>query len=270
MKKLILALVVAVLAMPALAQYRVAAYQWEGTAGIDGAAITSAVIDTGKYDALTIVGTAATTDRAIQISCIAKDGTTALFTYADVAIAVATQAKVLVQVRPDVTVPGTAPTGVTYISTTLCPRMKVTIPSVTGGAGVGATLAITARQNPNATKPVRYQYESGSVTAGAALTTGVIDTAKLENLQVIVEATTTNRTLVVSCMAKDGTTANFDFASLTVTAGSKFMRTFRADAPIPGSEPTGVVHIPVDLCPKMKASIAAAGAASAKLAAYGR
>jgi hypothetical protein len=108
------------------------------------------------------------------------------------------------------------------------------------------------------------------VTAGAALTSGVIDTSTLEHLQVIVEATTTNRALVVTCLAADGTTSIFDFASLTVTAGSKYMRTFRLDAPIPGSEPTGVVHLPFELCAKMQATVAAAGAASAKLAVYGR
>jgi hypothetical protein len=88
-------------------------------------------------------------------------------------------------------------------------------------------------------------------------------------MTVIVEATTTGRALVVSCVDSDGT-ALFNFASLTVTAGQKFMRVFRPYTTVPGTEPTNVLHIPIHLCRYMKASVAAAGAASAKLAAYVR
>ncbi len=114
------------------------------------------------------------------------------------------------------------------------------------------------------------EYESGSVASGGALSSGVLDMSSYSSAQVLVEATTTNRTLVANCVAKDGSTIPFKYASFTVTAGSKFMLTYRPDSPIPGTEPTGVTHIPVEPCPKMSWTIAATGSASAKLAVYAR
>jgi hypothetical protein len=86
---------------------------------------------------------------------------------------------------------------------------------------------------------------------------------------VLVEATTTNRALVLSCTNSAGT-SQFDFASFTVTAANKYLHTIRADSPTPGTEPTNVTHYPLEPCRYMKATIAAAGAASAKLAVYVR
>jgi hypothetical protein len=316
---------------PASAQMQIAKYQWEGaTVEVEGAggevALASPVVAAGGLDSLTILAEAATTDRSLVISCLAKDGATALFSYN--ALPIAAGSKRLVVLRADapatplfqawaastayvkgarvvngglvyeVITAGTSaasggPTGTTAditdntvhwayvglagaiqgdvanIPTSLCPRVKASMAAVAAGAGVTAKLAVYGYATEGRTKPVRYQYESGSVGSGAALSTGVIDAARLETLVVLAEASDTNRALVVSCLAKDGTTSLFDFPSLTVVAGSKYLREFRF-GPLPQVEPVGIVHIPVNLCPRMKASIAAAGAAAAKLAAYGR
>ena len=256
-------------------------WKWLGTTtalGIDntstaGEAALATTVDVAGLglDSLTILAKAVGTssDRVLTLACLAKDGTTALFTYPTVAVAA--NGKVMVVLRANVTVPATAPTGVTYLPLA-CPTVKISMAAITAGAGITADLAVYGRKivAERGASPFKNLYESGSVGSGGALSSGVLDASRYDQLTVLTEATTTNRTLVVSCMSKDGVNSLFDFASLTVTAGAKFMRVFRTDAPIPGTEPTNVLHIPVDLCPKMQATIAATGSASAKLAVYAR
>lgn len=232
---------------------------------VSGAAYDSGVIDTRDLESLVVVADADTADRALVVNCLANDQSTVLFAFPTVTAAVAGQDKVVISLRPDSIVPGTAPTGVTYYNVNLCRYMSVTAASA---AGAG-TIQITGRRNQVGASVVTSYYESGSVTAGAALATPVFDLRRAQSVTFLVEATTTNRALIVSCTNAAGTVL-FSYASLTVTAGSKYLRNYRPDSPTPGSEPTGVVHFPVELCPYMKATVAAAGAASAKLSAYVR
>lgn len=237
-------------------------YTYTGTAG-SGAALTSDVIDASQLESLTIVGSVATADRDITVSCLASDSSTILFSYPAVTAASAGQAKQMIIMSPEQTVPASPATGVTYYSVDLCPKMKVVMASAAGTA----QLDIIGRREQVAARVVTQQYESGSVGSGGALATPIFDTRRAGSMTIVTEATTTPRTLVVSCTDSAGTSL-FDFPSLTVTAGSKFVRFFRPYTVVPGSEPTGVLHIPVHLCRYMKASIAATGVASAKLAAY--
>jgi hypothetical protein len=276
MKKISILAAILIALAPALASahsYSYSTYTYTGTA-TSGNALASDVVDARELESLDIVGSVATADRAITVTCLAVDKTTVLFTLPTVTAVAAGQAKQRILINPDATVPGTAPTGTTIWNIPLCPWMQVNMASAAGTAQLdimGRRQQVAAQTSRCARYAIdRSQpdcYESGSVTAGAALTAGVMDTRRAEALTVIVEATTTNRTLVVSCTDSTGTSL-FDFASLTVTAGSKFMQVFRPDSPTPGSEPTGVTHFPLNLCRYMTATIAAAGAASAKLATY--
>jgi hypothetical protein len=241
------------------------AYTYTATA-TSGNALTGEVFDARELESLVIVGSVVTADRAITVSCLASDGTTSLFAFPAVTAVAAGQAKQMILIRPDATVPGTAPTGTTVWNISLCPKMQVTMASAAGTA----RLDVVGRRQQSNMRTQKIAYESGSVTAGAALSSGVLDVRRVESAVFLVEATTTNRTLVVSCVTSDGATSLFDFASFTVTAGSKYLHNYRQDSPTPGSEPTGVTHFPIELCQYMRASIAAAGAASAKLAAYVR
>lgn len=273
-KKLFRSLIAALAFVPLFAFAHSGAYStytWSGTAG-SGVALTSEVIDTRDLESLSVVASVATADRAVTVSCLAADRTTALFSFPAVTAAAAGQAQINLFIRPDVSVPGTAPTGVTVWNVSLCPLMQV---SMASAAGTAKLELVGRRQQVNAVvskcgASVRTDptcYESGSVGAGAALSTGVIDTRRGEGLTFLAEATTTNRALVVSCTDSAGTVL-FSFASVTITAGSKFMLHYRPDSPTPGTEATGITHYPVSLCRYMKGTIAAAGAASAKLASY--
>lgn len=170
-----------------------------------------------------------------------------------------------------VAVAGASPTGITYLNVTPCPRVKASMAAISAGAGITANLSIYGRRAAaGLTRQYSVDYESGSVGSGAALSSGLITTSKLESLQILTEATTTGRTLVVSCMSRDGVNILFSLANVTVAASNKYLLTYRLDANVPSTEAANVTHIPLELCPLMKASIAATGAASAKLAVYGR
>lgn len=161
------------------------------------------------------------------------------------------------------------PTGITYLDVSPCAKVKVSMAAVTAGTDVNAFLGVYGRARTGFTRPISSFYESGSVAAGAALSR-TVNTTRLESIQVLVEATTTSRALVASCMAANGTTIIYSFPSFTITQGQKYLLTYRFDSPVPLGEVTNVKHVPVEVCPIMKFAIAATGAASAKLAVYGR
>jgi hypothetical protein len=239
-------------------------YEWASSVTTtSGVALNSLVIDTSDLESLTFDVEATTSTRTMTVSCLAADKTTALFSFP--ALTVTAGSKFRQEYRADTVIPSSLPTGVTLYNVPLCRYMQAAMPAVNGTA----KLNVIGRRQQVAASVITNFYESGSITAGAALTTGVIDTSRARSITVIAEATTTNRTLVVSCTDSAGTSL-FDYASLTVTAGSQFMRVVRADSSVPGSEPTNVVHLPVTPCRWMTATIAAAGAASAKVAAYVR
>jgi len=276
MKKLFRSMIAVLAFIPVLALAHTGAYStytWTGTAG-SGVALTSEVIDARDLESLSIVASVATADRAITVSCLAADKSTALFSYPAVTAVAAGQAQVNILINPDSVVPGTAPTGVTIWNVSLCPIMQVSMASAAGTAqldimGRRQQTGAMVSKCPTLNRTDPTCYESGAVAAGAALATGVIDTRRGESVTFLTEATTTNRALVVSCTDSAGTVL-FNFASVTVTAGSKFLLHYRPDSATPGTEPTGVTHYPVNLCRYMKGTIAAAGAASAKLASYMR
>lgn len=276
MKKfLIVAAALVAFAVPSVSRAHAGAYvayEWvDSVTTTSGVALSSPVIDARDLESLIFEAEAATSTRSLVISCMAVDGTTSLFDFA--AVTITAGSKFSVQMRPDLTVPASAPTGTTYLSVSPCPKVKASMAAVNGTAKLtvqGRRQQVAARvikACPTADRTQPACYESGSVTAGAALTTGVIDTRRGEALQVLVEATTTNRALVVSCTDSAGTIL-YSYPSLTVTAGSKYLQTYNPETKVPGSEPTGVTHVPVELCSYMKADVAATGAASAKLAAY--
>jgi hypothetical protein len=258
-------LIAALCALPVLADSGAYSYYTYTNTATSGNALTSEVVDARDLENLTIVGQVATADRAITVNCLANDGATVLFAYPAITAAFATAPKKVIQIRPDGNVPGTPPTNTTVWNTTLCPKMNVVMASAAGTAQLDI---MGRRQQVNANVQVS-SYESGSVIAGAALASGTIDTRRVESMVILVEATTTNRALVISCTNSAGTSL-FDFASFTVTAANKYLHQIRPDSPTPGSEPTNVTHYPLELCRYMKATVAAAGAASAKLAVYTR
>lgn len=265
MKKLILSLFIALFAIQAVADSGAyTAYTYTGSA-TSGNALTSDTVDARDLESLTIVGSAATADRTMTVNCLAADGSTVLFAYPAITLAFATAPKKVININPKATVPATPPTNTTVWNTSLCPKMNVVLASAAGAA----TLDIIGRREQVAASVQVASYESGSVTGGAALASGTFDTRRVESMMILVEATTTNRALVIACTDSTGTSL-FDFASFTVTAANKYLHLLRWDSATPGTEPTNVTHYPVELCRYMKATIAAAGAASAKLAVYTR
>lgn len=276
MKKLILlAAVLATIAVPTQSKAHSGSYSYYtfSAPAVNGSALASDVIDARELESLVITVSAVTADRVATVSCLAADKTTALYSFPTVTAAVAGVAKQYILIYPDAVVPATAPTGTTIWNVALCPYMQVSLASA---AGTGQLDIIGRRQQvaaqvsrcPSSTdRSLAYCYESGSVTAGAAIASPVMDTRRFESLTILVEATTTGRALVLSCTDSSGTSL-FDFASFTVTAANKYLLNVRPDSATPGTEPTNVTHFPVQLCRYMKASIAAAGAASAKLATY--
>ncbi len=266
---LLLALLAPALALGHSGSYVSYSKSWSTS---DGTAVTSDVIDARDLESLTIASSAVTTNRSLTVSCIAADGTTALFSFPAITVTAATGPAYVVW-NPHAVVMAAAPTGVVYYATNLCPKVQA---SLAAAGAAAARIDITGRRQQVAASVQVLAYESGSVIAGAAISSGVIDTRRVDSLMILVEATTTGRALVLSCTDSAGT-ALFSFASFTVTAGSKFLNQYRINSLptlstdlVAVSEVTGVLHVPAPPCNYMKADVAAAGAASAKLAVYAR
>lgn len=297
--------------------------------GAGGEGALSKTVDGSMYESLQIVATAATTDRSLQVSCMALNGTTSLFDFPAITVTAGAVATMVVMRADGRQVPGfipawaastayrvgervtnssnvyevitagtsaaaggptttaaditdntahwkfiavagvAAPTGVTYLDVSPCNKVRASMAAVSAGPAVNAFLGVYGRARPGFVRPISSFYESGSVASGAALSR-TVNATRLESIQVLVEATTTNRALVASCMAANGTTTLFSFPSHTITQGQKYLLTYRFDSAVPLGEVTNVKHVPVEVCPIMKFAIAATGAASAKLAVYGR
>jgi hypothetical protein len=117
---------------------------------------------------------------------------------------------------------------------------------------------------------IRYAYESGSVAAGAVITSPVIDASNLASITFTLDpGAAATRSLQVNCLAKDGTTVLFAFPAVSAATGAKVLVAMSSQN-IQSTAPTGVTYWAVAPCQRIQAVVAASGAVAAQLAIYGR
>jgi hypothetical protein len=136
-----------------------------------------------------------------------------------------------------------------------------------------ATTAQTAPYTYPETTGYGFLYDSGFVTSGAAVTSGVFDATKLDFLDVefITSTGGATRSVIAECLNRDGVQL-YAFPTTTVAADAKARLLF--DPELPGTTvglgiPTGTTAYAVRPCPRMKVGAAAANG-SAAIVVHGR
>ena len=260
MKKLIVILF-ALFAFNARAQFYAINYE---TTVAAGGAITSPVFDLSTVGSLHayLANASGAVARVLVFKCLAKDGTTALFTAADVSVG--TSAKGSVTYDPHMSSVA-AVTGQTKLPILPCARGQFT---VAAAGAAGATLQVLGI--PDA--PLKIRYET-SVAAGAAVQSPIIDTSKVKDISFLVDnsAGAGARNAFYTCFANDGTTAIFTAPNVAVaeTAPGNAIITLSKTASAATAATRQTIH-PFPPCKKMQFNVAAAGAAAAGLAVYAR
>lgn len=231
-----------------------------------GAVLNSDVLATGGADTVlaTVDNSAGAGARQFSYKCLAADGTTALFTSADLAVTNLAPGITAVAFDPRSSVATVAAGQVVYPFLP-CPKMSFHV-----AAAGAAAAAVTVYARPGV--PLKLKYET-SVAAGAVVTSPVFNTETIDQLVLLVNnsAGAGARVVRYKCLAIDGTTVVWTSPDVSVSNAAPGNAAIYLDNRVTTvtAATRQTIH-PMPTCNKMQVTIDAAGAAAVGLAVYGR
>jgi hypothetical protein len=264
MKKTLFA-VLALVALGAQAQTNTNVYgiNYQTTVATGGA-IDTGVMDLRRVEKMTaLLGNASGANaRVLVFKCLAKDGTTALYTAADQSVEVSTQE--LASYDPRIS-SVTAETKQVKYPILPCAKGQFTVAAAGAAAGVLQVLAPVG-------KSLTINYEK-TVAAGAILNSDVLDTSRVSEIGFLVDnsAGAGARDAYFKCYANDGTTVLYTSANVSVSnaaPGNAFI--LLSDRASAATAATRETIYPFPPCKKMSFHVAAAGGAAVGIGVYGR
>lgn len=266
MKKFLFVILAVLFATTALAIGPLS-YKVEATSAT-GNAITTGVLDLRNADSVLVLadngGGSGDASRNFSFKCLAPDGTTALFTSADVAVAETTTGSTAFHLNPRASAATTTTREVSYPFLP-CPSMSFHLSA--GGTVVGHVAAYA-----HGGVPLKINYYA-SVAAGAVVNSPVFNTEQVDQILVLVNnsAGAGSRNFTYKCLAANGTTVLWTSPTVAVSNSAPGNAAIFLDpkASSVTAATRQTVH-PMPACAKMSFHVAASGSAALGMAVYAR
>lgn len=124
------------------------------------------------------------------------------------------------------------------------------------------------------TGPIAYRYESGSIAAGAIITSPAKTFAQMKKALIVCDNSlngSTTRAMTIKYLEADCATVAGQFTVTCANSGTNGGFTFvQIASDQPGVSTTGLTQLPLDPPQCLQVSVAAAGAVAGQLSIYGR